>query len=251
MTGMPIRSEIREVLDAVSRKARECVSASSEFRQHGGQKPYDAPHYVFAPEGCVASTYKAAAEECPECVGMLWDELLELLRVVAHEYDFKRIADAMQILEGDGPFGAELTDQLQIISDELLEIEFRKPGELVRRKGRSRYAGRLIIKGVYVAPDSKTLMIGDADRYKVSAYKDWCIADRILRVVSKGDRGFVIPLTTLEINALHEGCKAFVGKYIERATLPVEERRSNREQWGPFARFKYEKLQDPVTKSVR
>jgi len=251
MNGMPIRTEIREVLDAVTLKAHECIRASSEYRQHGGKRPCDAPHYIFSVNGCVASAYRAAAEECPDCEGLLWDEFLVLIHEVAHEYKFKRITDAMSILDEEPPFGLELSEQLQVISEELLEIELRRPCELRRRTGRSRFAGRLVVKGVFVSQDSKTLMVGDKDRYTVTAYRDWCIVDRILRAVWKGLNGYVIALSTKEINALHGDCKQFVGKYIEREMLPVEERASNRQQWGDKARFKYEKLDDPLIKVTR
>lgn len=235
-----MKPEVRQILDAIADDARKCLAASNAFRQGRGPQPPDAPHYVFASEGRVVSAYEEAALEYPESREKIWDELICLWGELIECYPFTRIKNAVARLRQGRPFDSALKDEFEEITLELQEIEFRRPGELKRRKGRSRYADRMRCH-VWVQADSTKIVVGKKS-YKVTGYEAWCIIDRVLWALWHGDTSYCIVLTSKDYNMLKDDARKFVQKYVERQVLPVKMRRSNRQQWTDRARFKFDAL---------
>ena len=236
-----MKKAIRRVLDSICANVRSRLKESMAFREGRGDRPLEPLHYAYSPQGYLVSGYLAAVDEERQDAPRLWEEFLSLLDEVAKVYHFKRITDALAELKGGFPFPDGLPGVMQSISDELLAVEFRKPNELKRRKGVSRFAGKLVCEGVFVPEDSSKVKVGE-EEYQFTAYNDWCVMDRVLKALSLNETGYVIRLTTAEMNALHDGCKTFFKKYVERQIRPQEARRSNREKWADVARFRYEML---------
>ena len=243
MIGM-MRTQVRRVLDVVRATAVTSLRLCDDFRKGRGNRPCDAPHYLFSLKGSLYSAYSDAAKQMPDMQDILWSEYVQTVSEAARVFNTKRLSDSVEQLGLAAPFSSEVEAILASIVDELAEVEFAPLGLLKRRKGKSMFAGRSVGKSewrIYVDRASTCVMVGE-EEYAVTAYLDWVAMDRVLTVVSRVDKTSAIKITTAEWNALHGGCKKFFNKYVLRDVLPVESRRSNRQQWADNARFRYEKL---------
>lgn len=186
---------MRQVLDAVRDTALESLRLSDDYRKNGGVRPViDTPHYIFSPGGSLFAAYRDAARAEPSHVRLLWDEYMEIVLQVSSTYQTKRIANAVEELASIDPFSENTSSLLGDISDELLQIEFENPKRIIRRKGKSKYAGRFVGKvewRIYVDPHSKKVSVGK-EEYAFTAYLDWVAMDMVLAAISRDDHGAVI-----------------------------------------------------------
>lgn len=227
--------ELREILDAVKAK----IDTSP------------ALHYLFAPKGELATQFSLAAKDCPDEASQLWCEFINCVKTIHKKFKYQRIADGIAILENASPFRADaLNEGLAAVSLELSLQENLDQAKRHRVSGRSCFEGRKVGRDIFVPTGSHMLMVESLkgqDIYKFTANKAWTLVDRVLRIVNRGERDFVIPINSTELNTIKDSdAFKFFDKYVLRADLPVDERTSHRQTKRNVARFLYEKLRTPL-----
>lgn len=199
-------------------------SASRENSAEDSPRQMTMPHYVFSPDGLLVDAIYHAANEGLVSEDFLRKTLDAIGKKIKKAAPTMRIAEAVKILNGLEPLGGAIKEAFEQISLELSRLEKLPPGTR-SRKGASTFAGKSF-NNVKVAKDSSFIMVGSV-KYNISGVDTWVIIDRVLKAISESERGYVIDITTADVNKLKNRAKDFFNKFCKRKQIPKKQQRGN------------------------
>lgn len=217
----------REVIAAFMAKAFAALdewTASRNNSDEGSTRQTTMPHYAFSPDGLLVDAIYDAAKEGLVSEDFLRKTLDAIGKKIKKAAPTMRIAEAVKILNGLDPLGGAIKEAFEQISLELSRLEKLPPGTR-SRKGASTFAGKSF-NNVKVAKDSSFIMVGSV-KYNISGVDTWVIIDRVLKAISESERGYVIDITTAEVNKLKSQAKDFFNKFCKRKPIPKKLQRGN------------------------